>query len=125
MNSIRFLFDECLPMSILEALADLEPSIDFRKVGKDHDAPPKGTKDPELLRFAEIENYVVVTFDKSTMKDHAVNHMKIGNLLRGVFIVRKGNYLSAGRIAEELLLIWSASQADEWIGRIEYIPYGK
>ena len=125
MNQVRYLFDECLPVSILDALIELEPSIEVRKVGRDRDVPPKGTKDPELLTFAEREHYVIVTFDKSTMRDHAVNHMQRGQTLRGLFIVRKGNYLSAGRIAEELLLIWSATQADEWIGQIEYIPYGK
>ena len=34
----------------------------------------------------------------------------------------KGNYLSAGRIAEELVLVWATSEQDEWVDRIQNLP---
>ena len=58
------------------------------------------------------------------MPDHVANHLAAGRHTWGVFLFPKGNYLSAGRIAEELVLVWAASQReDEWVDRIQPLPY--
>jgi hypothetical protein len=38
----------------------------------------------------------------------------------GVLIVSQT--LSLETVTEEILMVWSASEADEWINRISYIP---
>jgi hypothetical protein len=38
----------------------------------------------------------------------------------GVFIILQ--HLKIGAAIDELLLIWSASDSDEWINRILYLP---
>jgi hypothetical protein len=38
----------------------------------------------------------------------------------GVIILREATSISAA--IEELLLIWSASEADDWVNRIVWIP---
>jgi hypothetical protein len=38
----------------------------------------------------------------------------------GVFIIPQ--QISVGAAIEELLLVWSSSEADEWINRILYLP---
>lgn len=123
MSQVKFLLDEDLPGSIGDAIGRREPSIFFRQVGADPDVPPKSTLDPDVLIFAESEQYAVVTFDKRTMKDHGIEHLAKERTLWGLFVFPNGNRLSAGRVADELLMIWTASEAEEWIDRIENLPF--
>jgi hypothetical protein len=122
-NQVEFLLDEDVPENVLGALNGAEPSIAVRKIGVHPHAPPKGTLDPAVLASAEAEGLALVTFDKTTMPDHVADHLAAGKHTWGVFIFPNGNQLSAGRIAEELVLVWTASQRDEWVDRIEYLPY--
>ena len=123
MSQVRYLLDEQIPAPVREALTAAEPAIDFRQVGVSPDAPPKGTLDPDALLFAEQEGFALVTFDKRTMPGHAADHLAAGHHTCGVFLFPNGNYLSAGRVAEELVLVWATSQQDEWVDRIEKLPY--
>jgi len=123
MNQVRFLFDEQIPDAVCDALDRIEPAIVFLRVEDGIDTPPTGTSDPDLLLFAEREHLAIVSFDKRTMTLHADNHMRQGNQTWGVFIFPNGNHLSAGTIAEALVLIWAASSAEEWINRVEFLPY--
>jgi hypothetical protein len=56
------------------------------------------------------------------MPGHIGDHLASGKHTLGVFIFPDGNLLSPGRIADELIIVWVASQAEEWIDRIEYLP---
>jgi len=120
---VTFLLDENLPEAAARALRTAEPSITYLHAGSDTSAPPKGTLDPQVLEFAEDQGFALVTFDKRTMPGHAADHLAKGRHTWGVFIFPEGNAMSAGRIAEELVLVWATSQRDEWIDRIEYLPY--
>lgn len=40
--------------------------------------------------------------------------------MRGLFVVQQDSPI--GPIIENLILIWSATDADEWIGQIRYLP---
>lgn len=39
----------------------------------------------------------------------------------GVILLRKGIHISGA--IDDLVLIWSASDSDEWINRLVWIPY--
>lgn len=118
-----FLLDEHVPPAVGNAVAGREPAITVLGVGIDPSSPPTGTLDPDLLAFAEAERLAVVTFDKTTMPGHAARHVAGGRHTWGVFVFPDGNDLSAGRVAAELELVWGASEADEWIDRVEFLPY--
>lgn len=60
---IRFLLDENLSPKIKFAVLRLNPAIDIVRVG-DPDAPPLGTLDPELLRYLEVSERLLVTYQK-------------------------------------------------------------
>lgn len=64
MSQIQFLFDENVNPALLAALSVDEPSIFTLKVGE-IGSPPLGTKDPELLVFAEENEFAIVSFDKN------------------------------------------------------------
>jgi hypothetical protein len=123
MSQVRFLLDEQIPEPVSDAIKAAEPAIDFRQVGVHPDVPPKGTLDPDVLLFAEKEEYALVTFDKRSMPGHMAAHLATGHHTWGIFLFPTGNYLSPGRIAEELVLVWATSEADEWIDRLENLPY--
>jgi hypothetical protein len=123
MSQVQFLLDEHIPDAVLDALTAAEPSIAVRKIGVHTNAPPKGTLDPDVLAFAEAEELAIVTFDKNTMPAHTTAHLAAGRHTWGIFLFANGNAMSAGRIAEELVLVWATSQRDEWVDQIEYLPY--
>ena len=83
MNPVRFLLDEHVQHWLANAVWLLDETIDIRYVGGD-DAPPKGTKDPELLRWAETNGFTVVTKDKTTMPDHADVYISQGGKTWGL-----------------------------------------
>jgi hypothetical protein len=123
MSRVSFLLDEQMPVFIVDALLLLEPTIEVVQVGVEPGTPPKGTSDPDVLKFAEVNSYALVTFDKTTMRDEAYRHVAKGQHTWGVFLFPDGHQLTAGKIANELLLVWVASEAEEWIDTVEFLPY--
>lgn len=120
MSRMRFLFDEDLPKSFHTALIRLEPGIDALRVG-DSGAPPTGTPDPDLLRWAASEHRAVITYNRKTMKTHA-EHLAAAEGLQhwGIFRVRPNATVSM--LVEDLYLRWAASEAEEWVGWIDWVP---
>lgn len=120
MSSIKFLYDEDVREALVAGLLRVEPGIDILAVG-DANGPPKGTLDPALLVWAEREKYTLISRDRSTMRDHVIDHLAAGHHTWGVFLLRQQRTWS--EIIECLILIWSASQAEDWQDRIEWIPW--
>ncbi len=104
MSSLAFLLDQHISPAISASLLADEPSIVMKLVG-DADAPPLGTKDPELSEFAHRHSLSIVTFDIRTMPAHIADRLRSGQHTAGVFIF-PNDRLSPGRIADELLLVW-------------------
>jgi hypothetical protein len=119
MSRIRFLFDECTDPDLIEALLRREPIEDALRVGWP-DAPPEGTLDPELLVLAESVNRVLVSNDRKSMPGHLADHFAAGRHTVGVILLRK--YHSMRTYVEELLRLWSADEAEEWVDHTVYIP---
>lgn len=118
--SIRFLLDENLDPKLKIAILRLNPATDILRVG-DHGVPPLSTADPDLLRFCEATQRILVTADRTTMPGHIDSHIAMSGHFSGVCLVRAG--FSIYRIAQELVLIAEASTAEEWLDRIEWIPF--
>jgi len=121
MSQMSFLLDEHVPPAVLNAVVGDEPSIAIMRVGQPG-VPPKRTPDPQLLEFAEANQMAVFTFDKSTMGVHAAAHSASGRQTFGVFIWTD-EMLGVRAAAEEIVLLWSASDAEEWIDQIVYLPF--
>ncbi len=64
----------------------------------------------------------LVTNDRKTMIQHAADHLANGGHTWGVFLYSLHG-MSAGSLADELLMIWSASPAEEWIDQIVFLPF--
>lgn len=120
---IKFLLDEHLRGPLLKACdahnRESQLKIDVVSVG-DFDDLPIGTQDPEILRWAEVHGRVLITRDKRTMPGHLRDHLAAGRSSPGVLIVRPG--LTISYVVEFLACIAHASDAYEWIDRVEFIP---
>jgi hypothetical protein len=119
MSTVRFLVDEPVAAALAKATRQREPAIDLLAVDEPN-APPKGTKDPELLVWCEAHRFLLVTIDRNTMPIHIDVHLKGGHHTWGVLQMRDG--FAIPRYVDDLLLIWSASTAEEWFDKDDWLP---
>jgi hypothetical protein len=54
------------------------------------------------------------------MTDHAYARLAAGESMAGLFLVHQSAPLTP--IVDSLVLIWSASEVEEWAGRVEFLP---
>lgn len=119
MSQIRFLFDEDTDPILIDALLRRAPDVDTLRTGEEG-APPWGTLDPEVLLLAESQERMLVSNDKQTMPKHLADHFAAGRHTHGVALLRQGFALSA--LVEDLLILWSATEAEDWIDGTIYLP---
>jgi predicted nuclease of predicted toxin-antitoxin system len=113
---VRFQADADLDGRILRGLRRAEPEVDIQTAA---DAGLIGVEDPEVLRIAADSGRILVSQDRRTMPAH-FTRFAAGAQSPGVILLREAIPISAA--IEELVLIWSASKADEWVNRLVWIP---
>ena len=113
---VRFQADADLNQIILRALIRHEPEIDFQTTTK---AALSGLTDHDVLAMAMREGRVLITHDQKTMPYHFADFIA-ANTSPGLIVAPQRLPLFSA--VEDLLLIWSASEADEWINRICFLP---
>ena len=117
---VRFLLDENLSPRLKTALLRLNPQIDVTCVGESS-APPTGTLDQEILIGLEASRRLLVTDDRSSMPGHLTDHWNAGGHIWGLLWVRPGTPI--GKVVQELLLVWEATEAEEWRDHLDWIPF--
>jgi hypothetical protein len=120
MSILKFLCDEDTVKALITTLRQMEPSMDILRVGESG-APAAGTLDPDLLIAAETQQRCLISGDRSTMPIHMANHFAAGRHTNGVLLLRHGFPLA--RYVQDIVLIWHAMTAEEWVDATEYIPY--
>lgn len=116
---VGFQADADLNKAIITATKRLEPLIDFQSAV---DAQLAGLSDLEVLRVAAREGRILVSHDRRTMQ-HAFAEFMMHQDSPGLFIVSQRQPII--NVADELLLIWFASEAEEWINALRTIPLPK
>src|SRR5207248_3338780 len=96
-----------------------EPGLIIRQIGA-ADAPPFGILDPDLLRWCEIHDFVLVTNNRSSMPVHLTDHLVAGGHVPGILAIRRRARI--GRVLEHLLAIVGASFENEYQDQIVYVP---
>ncbi len=114
--TVRFQADANLNQIIVKAVLRREPSIDFQTA---HAARLSGLSDQEVLALAAEEGRVLVTHDRKTMPRHFAAFIR-SKISAGVLVVPQKR--SIALTVEELVLIWTASEAEEWTNRIYTLP---
>ena len=119
MKRFRFLIDKNTSRTLADQLRRLAPDIDVLLVG-DEGAPPRGTLDPEILRWCEEQDFLLVTNNRKSMPEHLAAHLEAGKHVPG--ILELNPKMNVGETIEELLLIWGASDSSEYQDVIVYLP---
>ncbi len=113
---VRFQADADLDGRILRGLRRVSSEIDFRTAS---DAGLEGLQDSEVLRIAAQSGRILVSQDRRTMPTHFAR-FSAGTRSPGLILLREGIGISTA--IDELFLIWAASEMDEWIDRLVWIP---
>ncbi len=117
---VRFLLDENLSPRLKVALLRFEPTIDVLRVGE-LDAPSLGMPDPDVLRYLEVSQRILVTSNRASMPNHLEAHWRAGGQIWGLLWVRPK--IAIGKLAQDLFLIWEATEAEEWINKLDWLPF--
>jgi hypothetical protein len=113
----RFLADHDLKDQIVDGLLRAVPEAEFwraRELGL------SARSDWEVLNAAASAGLIVVSHDVNTMRAHAQRRVSDGLPMPGLFLVHQR--AAVGPIVENLVLIWSAIQAEEWQDQIIFLP---
>jgi hypothetical protein len=113
------LLDENMPHAVREALRRLEPLLDVQVMGETG-SPPLETEDLDLLAWLQREGRILVTRNRRTMPTHYANFLEADGHIPGILMVAED--FSIAQLVDDLFLIWSASEAEEWRDRLIYLP---
>ena len=116
MASVQFQADADLNQAILTGVIRRQPNINFQTATE---ADLAGLRDSDVLALSARQQRILVTHDRRTMPTEFAEFI-VGNQSSGVLIVSRKTALET--VIEELILIWLASTAEEWINRIAKIP---
>ena len=113
---VRFQADADLNFLIVRKLLRREPDIDFQSATQ---AGLASLSDPEVLALAARGGRILVSHDETTMPRHFTEFIS-NQHSAGLLIVSQA--LPHSVVVEELQLIWAASEAEEWVNRLSYLP---
>jgi Domain of unknown function (DUF5615) len=113
---VRFQADADFNQNIVRAVRRRAPAIDFQTA---HEAGLHGLDDQAVLAQATRESRLLVSHDRRTMPGHFATFTAT-RTSAGVIMISQN--LPIMQAAEDLILIWEASEAEEWIDRLDSLP---
>ena len=113
---ILFQADNDLNQKIVSIVLRREPMIDFQTAAQ---ANLHGLDDLTVLSLAALENRLLISHDQRTMPDYFAQFI-LENESPGVLIAPQT--LDINLVVEEIIMVWAASEAEEWQNRIAYLP---
>jgi hypothetical protein len=113
---VRFQADADLKLAVASGVRRRNLAVDFQTAVE---ARLPGLPDPEVLALAAREGRVLVSHDRQTMPTHFAKFVSAATS-PGVIIVPQS--LPVREVIDDLLLIWEASEAAEWVNHLTYLP---
>jgi hypothetical protein len=117
MSRPRFLADHDLNEHIVAGVLRREPALEFIRL---RDVGLSDRPDAEVLAFAAASGFLLVSHDVNTMPAAAYARVAAAELMSGLLMVHQAQ--SIAPIIDSLVLIWSASEAEEWHGQVCFLP---
>jgi len=114
---IQLLIDENFNHRILRGLKRRLPSLDYLLV---QETEVFQKDDPEVLDWAVAHDRVILTHDVNTMTKYAYERLEANQPLPGVVIIPKE--LAIGSAIEELTILLTCSQPEEFPNRVIHLP---
>lgn len=115
---LRLLIDQDLEHDILRGLIRRIPQLDAVTAFEIGMSAATG---PQLLSWAAQAGRIIVTHDRTTMPTHAAALMGAGQNIAGLFVVLRS--LPLQQVLEDLELMITCSENDEWVNVIRYLPF--
>lgn len=112
----QFQADADFNHKIVVGLRRREPAVDILGA---HEGGVIRVPDSEVLAIAAESSRILVSHDRKTMPGYFTRFRETRSS-PGVIIVSQD--LDIGAAIEDLLLIWAATDAVEWTGRIGFVP---
>ena len=114
---VRFLADADLNENIVRGVKRKESTVDFATAAEGGliDLP-----DSQVLDLAARLGRVLVSHDKRTMIDLFYRFIEARDSPGILMLKQRCSYADA---IESLLIVWGASEAEEWINRLEHLPF--
>ena len=109
--------DHDLNEHIVHGVLRREPAIKFihaRDVGLHEHS------DAEMLEYAVTHQLIVVSHDVNTMTAEAYARICAGTPVAGLLLVKQSD--PVGMVIDDLILIWSTSEAEEWQNTVSFLP---
>ena len=113
---IRFQADGDLNEDIVTGIIRRVPKIDFQTATE---ARLSGVADEQVLAFCADEGRLLVSHDWQTMPHHFADYIS-NQTSPGVLIVPQS--MEILEAIEELILVWAASEAEEYVNNIRRLP---
>jgi hypothetical protein len=113
---VRFQADADLNEVLVKAMLRREPGIDVQTARA---AGLAGLLDSDVLALCARSGRVLLTHDRKTMPRHFAEFVAT-QTGAGVLIIPQK--LPITQVVDELILVWVASEAEEWINRIYCLP---
>jgi Domain of unknown function (DUF5615) len=114
---LRLAADENFNNDIVRGIIRRNPQIDIVRAQA---AGLAGTDDPTVLAWAAQSQRVLLTHDAATITHYAYERVRAGQVMPGVFEVRRS--VALGQAIEDILLIVECSLEGEWEGQVRYLP---
>jgi Domain of unknown function (DUF5615) len=118
MSQPRFLADHDLNEHIVTGVLRREPTLEFGRV---RDLEMSERSDAEVLAYAAAHRLIVISHDVNTMPSAAYERIRSGQKMSGLLMVKQSD--PVGLIVASILLIWSASEAEEWESQVCSLPF--
>ncbi len=117
MSRPRFLANHDLTEAIVLGVSRREPAIEFQRL---REVGMADRPDAEVLEYAAINGFLLVSHDVNTMTAHAAERLAKGLRMPGVFVAHQSAPI--GVIIEDLVMIWVSSEAEEWADQVTFLP---
>jgi predicted nuclease of predicted toxin-antitoxin system len=118
MSRPRFLADNDPNDAIVMGVLRREPAVELARL---RDLGLATEADPEILGHAAREKWIVVSHDVNTMREAACTRLLAGLPMNGLLLAHQRTPVST--IIESRLLIGAASEAEEWVDQVEFLPF--
>src|SRR5437762_2408742 len=112
---LRLLADENFHGDVIRGLLLREPELDILTVQR---VGLGAAQDPDILAWAAGDGRIVLSHDRSTMTRFANERVARREAMPGLFIV--DDRYPVGLAIEEVLIVASCSEMDEWIDRVVF-----
>src|SRR5438552_8106754 len=116
MSRPRFLADHDLNEHIIDGVLRREPVLEFIRA---RDVGLSSRPDSDILTFATENGLLIISHDVNTMPATAYARIDTGQSMPGLFMVRQSQAIAP--VIESLVLIWSASEFEEWRNQVRFL----